>query len=441
MQMGASRFGFLVVLAISGVALLSSLPGRVFAGSDCNVEATDFIPIEAMLDGRLAARECALRKLSRFTNYGLDDPTTSASYVAARRSGQLLQRYYIRRAQLQQTFLDIGSLGTIVGGAGALSGNQSTSSRTSWAIGAFVPSIISQFNGFQPKRELYHGGALAVQIITARYDRLFRSHIFLQQISQIDCREAQLLKSEIEGALRSDSALPEYDKERMLRQEINRLHDVCASLKTHAESINFIKGYAHEIRAVMIADYANDLLTLDQALLAKDRSLRYTPVGTLSAIIASPLRAADLAITGQDTKAALDTVRMQEVFSGLNRSLAQTPLPPLPSEMPVGVVAPASAALLTLAAPLPSNAPNTPENRRRRAEIDHATRVTALATRLAFEQKQVAFHHALMTEMLTAARSDILTFQYDSTTQTTTVSVTQRTLAPTITASTSPATN
>ena len=94
------------------------------------------------------------------------------------------------------------------------------------------------------------------------------------------------------------------------------------------------------------------MLQLDHAIVGKDRELRYSPSQTLSALAASPLRAADMLLTGENTKAAIDNLRTQVAFSGLNRNLATIGLPPLPGAAPA--IAPLSGAALALGRP---NAP------------------------------------------------------------------------------------
>lgn len=334
-----------------------------------------------------------------------------------------LDRYYARRAERQQTFLDAGSLITVVAAAGAFEGNISPNTRQAWAIAAFTPSIISQFNAYQPTRELYHGGSLAAQLITLRYDRLMRAIDLIGTPTTPDCARVRTALTAVTSK-RGAVGLT-YDGDGVLLNEAKRLDTACLALQARARSLTFLAVSASRLRASFVPEYVADVLALDDALLAKDRDLRFTPIETLAAIMTSPLRAADFTITGENTKAAVDALKTQIAFSGLNRSLASVPLPALPTSGLVAPPPPLSDAAIALST---SSAPQQLRNdiqtlRELSAEISH------------FQAEQ-AYTERFASELVRVAAADYLAFTYDAVTNTTLVEVTTRPI-PTAVASSS----
>lgn len=355
--------------------------------------------------GALGARECAVRDL-----LGASDLSLTPSYPIVRRDVMWLYNFYNRRAERQQTFMDLGSGITIVGAAGAFEGGISASTREAWAIAAFVPIVISQFNAYEPTRELFHGGALALQLITLRYDRYNRTLALLGDPRAVqDCAPFVTARDAI-SAWGQAANLRGRDPDGELLAEARRLHTACVDVKSRDEALAFTRYYASQLSPYLAAEYAADVLQLDHAIVGKDRELRYSPSETLSALVASPFRAADMLLTGQNTKAALDGLKTQIAFSGLNRNLATIALPPLPS--PSATVAPLSDPAAALG--------------RRGAAVVVVEQVAALrvlATSLRDRQRQQAFELRLASDLSDAANADYLTFVYDAVTTTTTVSL------------------
>ena len=341
-----------------------------------------------------------------------------STYGDARDGAMHLDYYYSRRAERQQTFLDAGSLITIIGAAGAFQGNLSNQTREAWGVVAFTPSIVSQFNVYEPTRELFHGGSVAVQLITLRYDRLLRSMDRIQpaRTPASDCSPFSTAVSNIRSRRivdpRRRPALPPYDVDGVLLNDAVRLAAVCEMLRSRAGALDFAVESARRLRSSFAQDYAADLLALDEALLAKDRDLRNTPIETLASILTSPLRAADFAITGENTKAAVDALKTQVAFSGLSRSLATVALPELPRSGVVPTPAGLSDAAIALAGG--SNSPDL------KADTEN---LRSLGAELISLQAQQAYAEHFASELIRAAEADYLTFSYDATTNTTLVTV------------------
>jgi hypothetical protein len=363
----------------------------------------------AFEQGDLNARECALRRIQL-------NLAGSSEYSTARENVRLLETFYVRRAQRQQAFMDTWSLVTFVGAAGALSGNMSTHTQQSWATVAFAPSVISQFNAYEPTRELYHAGSIGLQLITLRNDRINESIRLLtpptssappSPFGTVSCKDATDLVARVQKK-RSDHPST-YDTESVLLAEVRRLSAACSSLSARQQAIDFTVDYAKLVQTNMVREYANNVISLDRALLARDRDLRYTPLETLAAIVSSPLRAADFVITGDDTKTAVDSLKTQVALTGLDMSLAPIILPSLDPKAAVPAVAPLSAAAAALKA---GPADGLPDELAQAAEI---------ATNLGGLQQRQSFRERLATDLIVAAAADQLTFSYDAITRVTTV--------------------
>ncbi|WP_339933806.1 hypothetical protein [uncultured Brevundimonas sp.] len=350
--------------------------------------------------GALDARECALGTLQG----------GATNYQVVRRDVVHLYSFYNRRAARQQAFMDMGSGITMVGAAGAFEGGISNSTRQAWAIAAFVPIVISQFNAYEPTRELFHGGSLALQLITLRYDRYNRALALLGTTEgRMDCQPYVAVKDTVVG-WSANATLRTRDPDGVLSDEARRLHTACLALNSRADALNSTRDYADRLGPYLAADYAADVLLLDHAIVGKDRELRYSPSETLGALIASPLRAADMLLTGQNTKAALDGLRTQVAFSGLNRNLATIALPPPPTAgSAVSPLSDRAAALGHRDAPA--------------VVVEQVNTLRRLAVDLRDRQLRQDFELGRARDLAEAAGADYLNFVYDAVTNTTTVSL------------------
>lgn len=362
--------------------------------------------------GYLAERENALQAIKDASG----EPG-QANYSEVRSGAAELYTAYTRRAERQQAFLDFGSAATFVGAAGAFEGGLSSSTRTAWAIAAFTPSVVTQFNAYEPTRELFHGGGLALQLITARYDRVVGAASLANlEPPDIDCSRLADIPAEIR-----DKA---WDSDQSILAEADRLHWACQSLKGRQSDLADAARYAEALRPWIAAHYADDVLRLDNALVGQDRQLRYTPSETLTALVASPLRAADMLLTGTNTKQAIDSIATLNAFSGLNQSLGSVSFPPLPTA-------------IATTPPMPSalrdrlGAQATPrEARAILMELEERRQ------QLSRRETDYSFRLQAAKAVFEAAKADRLTFHYDIATRTTVVSLGPAPVTPTATATT-----
>jgi hypothetical protein len=363
--------------------------------------------------GALSERECALRVIA-----AAGEARSGASqFNDVRRGVGLLHGFYARRAERQQSFMDVGAGITLFSAAAAFEGGISQSARQAWGVAAFSPVALTQFNGNEPTREMFHGGALALQLITTRYDRLDRAlSLIATAPTAPDCLAINQLVTDLQTGMMARQPLLREDPAGLVIAEARRLQRDCLNLATNHNVLAQAVRYTDSIRSLLAADYADGVLQLDHALLAKDRDLRYTPAETLSAIVASPLRAADSLLTGENAQAAVNSLKTQVAFSGLNRSLSRVRLPPLPTRLPrVGAVTPAVDAL---------DGSGTPARRAVLSPWLHRLRTQAAS--LDQTQKQQDFALEMVGEYAAAAGSDYLTFAFDVTTSTTTITLAPR---------------
>lgn len=412
--------------------------------------------VGAFNQGNLRARECAVRLIQRDTFLGADyEETKTADYEETKTHVGMLETFYSRRAQRQQTFLDVGSLVTIIGAAGAFEGGISDTTRRSWVIAGVLPSVVGRFNTYEPTRELFQGGALAVHLITLRHDRFNRALSLLVETPEIDCtafdhslrsvsaERRQATENKNAASVLAATAVSHptdrarkaatdattianatvFDPEGVLLAESRRLRNTCYAMKRRALSVKSARLAAAAQSSVLANDFANDVLSLDRALIAKDRDLRYTPIETLTAVVASPLRALDALVSGEDSKIALDSLKTQIAFSGINRSLASIPLPSL--------AAPADA--LTLLEPVSVEASTLNGGSALMVEIENLQRATDV---LASDQQGLINRERWAADLFGAAQADYLAFTYDVATGTTTVTLGAAPVAATITGTT-----
>ena len=442
-----SVLGVAIALALFGAAGGAEAQASGAEASTADKNCPDVLTTpsgaRAFGQGALRSRECAVRLIEA------DGRTPGVQYETVRDHVAYLQAFYERRAARQQTYMDLASMVTIGGAAGASEGGLSASTRQAWIIAGVIPTVISRLNAYEPTRELFHGGALAAQLITIRYDRFNRALTMLSETRPIDCqpfdialsrvlvgraeakatadraaRAALAVKVTPAGSARrnaeaasiaaaADAAAAVYDTDAVLLGEARRLRSHCADVRRRSERLSQAVVHARRLRSNLLAtDYASDILLLDRALVAKDHDLRFTPLETLSAVVVSPLRALDTLISGEDSQAALDALKTQITFNGMNRSLTAISLPDLPAAESVIPVAPLSTAAVALDTATASTVLSRDLN-----DLRLATDVLAgLIASLEYEERWAR-------EMFGAAAANHLTFAYDATNSTTTVAI------------------
>jgi len=274
-------------------------------------------------DGTLGARECALRALAH------DELSPSTTLGGVRSHVAHLSYFYERRARRQQIIVDTEAGLVFVGAIGsALATGAGTTSQRVWAYATFAPAVAGQIHANEPTRDLFHGGVQALALLNRRYVLLSELNDALVARTT-DC--ASTRRAAIEGlltAIRGKTAGADRDA---FEREAEQLLAVCDALglaKSRTDTYKSALKFAVKRQA---RQFAREVLALDHDILKRDRDLRYSPVETIGAIIASPLRTLDSVLTGENAQAALNTIKTAQAFSGLDQKLGPVRLPPAPA--------------------------------------------------------------------------------------------------------------
>ena len=363
-------------------------------------------PLELAVTEQQAQHNAALARQAR-TNAALRQLSQIDEGVG------YLRDYYALRARRQQMMVDVqaGIVFVAALGAAAASGTPASSQRV-WAYTAFAPVLTSQVNANEPTRNLFHGGGLALDLLSARYAKLIELRRALGPVgARPDCSGSDETGL---GAARADvrswsTASDETDVTRddrtALLADADRLAASCRDLvERHDSSEAFIAAFDAALITMPLA-YGGAALSLDQSLLARDRQLRYSPAEMVSAVIASPLRTLDSLLTGQSAETAINTLKTQVAFAGLSQELAPIRLPPTPGPLTPVTLSNATEARSTVSRP----------------RADHTARFTDALTTLENSASDLRtkigpwnYRAGLMAEIAAVAEADTLRFQYDS---------------------------
>lgn len=301
------------------------------AVTNCDTAAGDGDWLRRFDDGTLGPRDCALRALRT------EERSSTASLTSVRSDVADLSYFYERRARRQQIIVDTEAGLVFVGALGsALATGAGTTSQRVWAYATFAPAVASQIHANEPTRDLFHGGVQALALMSRRYDLLDELNTALGPKPAghgvVDCDHNQRAAlSKLLEDIRKKAAGPDREA---FEREAERLLATCDALSLAEVQTGLFRDALEFAVERQPRQFAREVLALDQDILKRDRDLRYSPVETIGAIIASPLRTLDSVLTGENAQAALNTIKTAQAFSGLDQRLGKVRLPPLPT--PVG---------------------------------------------------------------------------------------------------------
>jgi hypothetical protein len=200
-----------------------------------------------------------------------------------------------------------------------------TNTQRLWIVGAFIPVVISNQNAFEPTRDLYYAGALALDMVSLRYKRL----VELDTLFQATAGGSVAVPLTRPDCIFSGT-VPEA-----LKIEKSRLEAICSELTTADLALDDVLGSARAQNEakILLDGYKSDVRRLDDLLLAKDRDFRNSPVETIGAFASSVPRALDLVLTGTNVQQLVNDMKVQTAFSNMNMNLSAVRLPPLPAEI------------------------------------------------------------------------------------------------------------
>jgi len=253
----------------------------------------------------------------------LDAITNAATPSDVRNGALALRDVYERRASRQQRVTDLLSSVSFIGALGVIpSGRVGDSTQKIWLAGAFLPVLISNHNAFEPTRDLYFAGALAMEMITRRYDTITATQTLLADENLVP-----------RVAPPSCAALP--SSHTTLNRELNQMRSACldlelanAKLEAYAKSLGVQYG-----GAFVAAPFKADVLALDSVLLDRDRDFRTTPLEAITNIVALAPRTVEFVVSGTNVQQLINDVKIQTALNGMDLTLHRPFLPDLPPEI------------------------------------------------------------------------------------------------------------
>jgi hypothetical protein len=331
-----------------------------------------------------------------------------------------LRSLYAARAGRQQTLLDVSSGGVLAGGIGnVVSAPAGATTQMYWGYAALLPVLAAEVNAHEPTRDLFHGGALALDLIGARYGDLQYSTTALRTApGGMQRRRAKALEAcqDVKAQMQVIADWPEQKTREPMHKEAKRISDECDARAAWSADLAGLDGEFANWDSYLVRLFAADVLALETALTARDHELRYTPFQTFGRLAAAPFQLATTLLSGENGSKAVEALRTQNAFANLDLTLSEIPLP--------------------LARPKPGD----------RLAVSGDARVIAgkLGTRgtAAIDAMSAAvdalnaegdpFHHALGhgDRMRKAAASNQLKFSYDANTRRAMVGLTQPTPTP-----------
>ena len=314
-------------LAASLVATLTLTAMSAEAGTAaaCDTAAGDSNWFRRFDDGALGPRGCALRALAA------DELSSSTTLDGVRTNLANLTYFYERRARRQQIIVDTEAGLVVVGAIGsALATGAGATSQRAWAYATFTPAVAGQIHANEPTRDLFHGGVQALALMSRRYVLLSELNDSLAARTT-DCISTR--RTAIEGLLTSIRGKTAGADRDAFEREAERPLALCDALELANSQTNTYKSALDFAVGRQARQLAREVLALDHDILKRDRDLRYSPVETIGAVIASPLRTLDSVLTGENAQAALNTVKTAQAFSGLDQKLGAVRLPPAPASI------------------------------------------------------------------------------------------------------------
>lgn len=238
----------------------------------------------------------------------------SPDLVKTFESTKCLGDYYAALSGAQQSGVNAGSQAVSIAAIGALLSGSSVIWQEALGYGALTPVLISQISALEPKRDLFSGARVGIDRISERYLTIHEAGGALAK--NLSAREGETVSSGCDWSPGAAAAT-----------EVTaaaRLAAYCARLRrANAELAVLVQDY-ETLKPSLARHYATDVLLHAQNVTQRHRELLFTPSETLSAILASPFRAADRLLTGEDGQKALEQLKTQQAFEGLNQTM--TPL-------------------------------------------------------------------------------------------------------------------
>ncbi len=341
-----------------------------------------------------------------------------ASSMACLSTG--LRQYYGHRARRQQTFLDVGSFVTGVGGFGAaVSGGAGSHTQTLWGYGALAPVLISRFNANEPTRDLYHGGGQGLDLINIRYARMQGLSRDLSTLLALDSKALVDACEAMRNKMVGVEAWPMGERRLTTLNDLRTIEQACTQAQLADQEIGYIRTEASARLANIDQLQAADIVRLDSAITARDQQLSFSPLATLQAIAAAPFETAGTLLSGEDGRKAIDNLKTQAAFGSLDMQLSTVVLTATPALLP------------SVSWNRPISTATDSATRLREAEV-FAIMASAVQR---YNERRLTLNRAtnLSAELRQFALLDHLTFEFDPNSANVSVKLGPKPVAPTVT--------
>jgi len=368
--------------------------------------------------GLLSARQCQIDMIRTRAAEAAD-----LKYEEVSRRAAEIRWYYQARAGRQQRWLDWNTGATVGGGAGYLaSAGAGAATQGYWGALALTPILLAQFNAYEPTRDLFHGASIGVDLISIRYARLNRSIAMLEAYRTPDGASDAGWRTacaalKIQLGIAGGWTANRPDKNAIV-PDLQKLSKACGELDSQEDYHGALLSAGKAWKAQTPYLYANDVLAFDELVVHRDHDLRFTPLEALTSIAAAPFQTASTLLTGENGKKAIDGLKTQAAFASLDLQLSEIVLPPAlttSEAMSVGLS--------------PTAAARRDVDERTKDDPEFAAVVAALqsaeaaASAINDARARQAFASVWVLSIRQAAAADRMSFNYDATKGTISISL------------------
>ena len=246
----------------------------------------------------------------------------------------LLRARYEARSRRQQTWMNYGAGVTGVTGIVAIfADGAGAATQQYWAGAALVPVLLSSWNAYEPTRDLYHGGGLALDFMTARMSEIRYSVTRGAALSAAVPPYDAVVSSCT--ALRGKLADIEKGADGVAKTDGQAAFAACRAALAGRQAGSVFFDEAQHIAGRLDVLQAQDAISLDAEIRQRDQDLAYSPLETFGALAAAPFEAASSLLSGTNGREAVEALRTQAAFRNLSFRLSHIELPTTVSSLPV----------------------------------------------------------------------------------------------------------
>lgn len=254
--------------------------------------------------------------------YGAPSSVAAVQCAAAR-----LRTYYAARAGRQQTNLDLGAAGVVTGAIGNLaSAGAGAATQAAWGYAGLAPVLLAEINANEPTRDLFYGGALALDLVTARYAEL--ASAASAPARPLAGRGRTEACDALAGEVAASGRWEREDGGSSVKDDAQAVLKVCKLLDDSDQDAGAFAAAETQWRNNLARLYAADVLLIESAVTARDHELRFSPVETLQNIAAAPFQVVGRLLSGEDGRAAVKKLQTVRTFQALDMTLSEIQDPP-----------------------------------------------------------------------------------------------------------------